>query len=177
MNPVKFVATPEAGVPSAGLIRVGDVFITNVLPVPVCAATAVALPVLVIGPVRLAFVVTVPAVNPAAVPVRFVATPDDGVPSAGLIRTGFVDSTVLPVPVEAATPVPPLVTGNGVVADNVVNAPAAGVVPPMAVLLIVPPEIVADVLSRILKLSVAFAIKGKRNKTRIILFIFLVPNR
>ncbi len=48
-------------------------------------AMAVALPVEVTGPVRLAFVVTWPAVRLAAVPVRFVATPLIGVPRAGLI--------------------------------------------------------------------------------------------
>jgi hypothetical protein len=52
---------PDAGVPKAGVIRVGEVFITNVLPVPVCEAMAVAFPTLVIGPVRFAFVVTVAA--------------------------------------------------------------------------------------------------------------------
>jgi len=36
---------------------VGEVFITNVEPVPVCEATEVALPELVIGPVRFALVV------------------------------------------------------------------------------------------------------------------------
>ena len=52
------------------MAMVGDVFITNVEPVPVCAATAVALPVEVIGPVRLALVVTVealPEIEPAIV--------------------------------------------------------------------------------------------------------------
>jgi hypothetical protein len=38
-------------------------------------------------------------------------------------------------------PVPPLEIGSGVVADRVVNAPAAGVVAPMAVPSIVPPVI------------------------------------
>ena len=60
-SPVRLVAMPEAGVPRAGLIRVGEVFITNVLPVPVCEAMAVELPTLVIGPVRFALVVTVAA--------------------------------------------------------------------------------------------------------------------
>ena len=36
---------------------VGDVLITNVLPVPVCEAIAVAFPTLVIGPVKFALVV------------------------------------------------------------------------------------------------------------------------
>ena len=50
------VATPNTGV-----TRVGEVFITKVVPVPVCKAIEVALPTDVIGPVRFAFVVTVSA--------------------------------------------------------------------------------------------------------------------
>ena len=42
-------------------VIVGLALITNVEPVPVCEATDVALPIDVIGPVRLAFVVTVSA--------------------------------------------------------------------------------------------------------------------
>lgn len=60
-NPVAFVRVPDVGVPSKGVTRVGLVFITNVDPVPVCEATDVALPTLVIGPVKLALVVTVAA--------------------------------------------------------------------------------------------------------------------
>src|SRR5690242_2962339 len=47
--------------PSTGVTSVGDVSITNFVPVPVCEATEVAFPLDVIGPVRLAFVVTVAA--------------------------------------------------------------------------------------------------------------------
>src|SRR3982751_2934119 len=43
-------------------VKVGLALIAKVLPVPVCEATAVALPTDVIGPVRLALVVTLPAV-------------------------------------------------------------------------------------------------------------------
>ena len=45
------VATPIVGVTKVGLVS-----ITNLLPVPVCDATDVALPILVIGPVKFAFV-------------------------------------------------------------------------------------------------------------------------
>ena len=44
-------------------------------------------------PVRSALVVTVPAVNPAAVPVRFVATPEVGVPNTGVTNVGEVART------------------------------------------------------------------------------------
>jgi len=102
-----------------GVVIVGEVLITNVLPVPVCEATEVALPTEVIGPVRLALVVTFPAVNPAAVPVRLVATPDAGVPNAGVTKVGEVivgevDATTLPVPVVPLS-VTPFKTKVGVV--------------------------------------------------------------
>lgn len=95
-----------------------DVFTESTLlvlvsPVPATElATVVALPAEVMGPVRLAFVVTFPAVNPAAVPVMFVPTKEDGVPRAGVINVGDVESTALPVPVEVVTPVPPLATAK-----------------------------------------------------------------
>lgn len=44
--------------------------------------SVVTFPTDVTSPVKLAFVATFPAVSPEAVPVRLVATPDDGVPSA-----------------------------------------------------------------------------------------------
>ena len=50
------VATPKTGV-----TRVGEVSITNFVPVPVCEATEVAFPTLVIGPVKLALVVLFPS--------------------------------------------------------------------------------------------------------------------
>ena len=45
--------------PSTGVMRVGVLSTTNLVPVPVCDAIDVALPTEVIGPVRLALVVTV----------------------------------------------------------------------------------------------------------------------
>ncbi len=67
--PVIFVPTKAEGVPKLGVTNVGLVFITNVEPVPVCDATLVAFPTLVIGPVRLALVTTVVAKLPVPVPV------------------------------------------------------------------------------------------------------------
>ena len=100
-SPVALVKTPDAGVPNAGVTRVGDVANTAD-PEPVSLVKAVAscaevnepntaaLPVEVIWPVRFALVVTVPAVKLAAVPVRLVATPDAGVPKAGVVNIGEV---------------------------------------------------------------------------------------
>lgn len=56
--------------------------------VPFNLTTVAALPTEVTSPVRLAFVVTFPAVNPEAVPVMFVPVRDEGVPPAPLNNTG-----------------------------------------------------------------------------------------
>jgi hypothetical protein len=61
--------------------------------------TVAAFPTLVTPPVRFAFVVTVPAVSPAAVPVIFVPTRAEGVPKAGVTRTGLDAKTTAPLPV------------------------------------------------------------------------------
>lgn len=74
--PLIFVPTNALGVPSAGVISVGLVSMTNLDPVPVCEATDVVLPDEVIGPVKFAFVVTVaafPVVDPE-VPETFPVT-------------------------------------------------------------------------------------------------------
>ena len=100
-RPVILVATPEAGVPRAGVTRVGDVANTAA-PEPVSSDKAVdscaevndpktaALPVEVTCPVKFALVVTLPAVKFAAVPDRLVATPEAGVPRAGVTSVGLV---------------------------------------------------------------------------------------
>ena len=46
-----------------------------------------------------------PDVNPVAVPVQFVRTPDVGVPSRGVTRVGEVANTALPVPVSSVSAV------------------------------------------------------------------------
>jgi hypothetical protein len=121
--PVRLVTTPDAGVPSAGVTKVGDVANTAE-PVPVSSVSAVAncaevkeprdaaFPTEVTIPVRLALVVTLLAVKAVAVPVMFVPTNADGVPSAGVTRVGLFDSTTFVVPVEVVTPVPPLATAR-----------------------------------------------------------------
>ena len=96
------------------------------------AAIAVAFPTLVTSPVRFAFVVTLPAVSPAAVPEMFVPTSADGVPSAGVVKEGLVSYTNLPVPVA-----PVLVTPSKVV------CPATLMIPPThrAFLTLAPPRV------------------------------------
>jgi hypothetical protein len=63
----------------------------------------VALPTEVTAPVKLAFVVTVPAVKPDAVPVIFVPTNADGVPKAGVTKVGLLANTKAPDPVSSET--------------------------------------------------------------------------
>jgi hypothetical protein len=121
--PVMFVPTKADGVPRAGVTRVGLVAKTAD-PVPVSSVNAaskfaelndpkdVALPTEVTAPVRLAFVVTLPAVKPDAVPVMFVPTSAEGVPKAGVTSVGEFDNTTLVVPVLVVTPVPPLATAR-----------------------------------------------------------------
>jgi len=74
-RPVQLVSVPLEGVPRRGVTKVGEVFITKVVPVPVCAATEVAFPTEVIGPVRLAFVVAVTAKSGPPIAITEVATP------------------------------------------------------------------------------------------------------
>ena len=61
------------------------------------------MPTEVTAPVKLALVVTLPAVRPEAVPVMFVPTRADGVPRAGVTRVGLVANTKEPVPVSSLT--------------------------------------------------------------------------
>ena len=137
------------GLPSAGVTNVGLVANTAE-PVPVSSVKAlaklaelnepssVALPVDVTAPVKFAFVVTLPAVNPAAVPVMFVPIRADGVPRSGVTKVGEVLNTklveVVPVAPAAVKPdillnavmpalvafVPPRATVTGAVRLNAV---------------------------------------------------------
>ena len=100
--------------PISGVTSVGEVSTTNLEPVPVWLAITVALPVLVITPVRFALVVTV-AAEPVVFwlsvgKVQFVKVPDVGVPRTGVISVGLVSITnLVPVPVwlaiEVALPI------------------------------------------------------------------------
>ena len=102
-KPVQFVKTPLVGVPSKGVVRVGEVAKTK-SPLPVSFVTAVA---------RLALDgvaknVATPVPNPATPvligsPVQLVSVPLDGVPSAGVTRVGDVAKTSDPVPVSFVT--------------------------------------------------------------------------
>ena len=63
------------------------------------AAIVVAFPTEVTSPVKLALVVTLPAVKPDAVPVILVPTNAVGVPKSGVVKVGLTARTGAPVPV------------------------------------------------------------------------------
>jgi hypothetical protein len=89
--PVMFVITPEAGVPKAGVTNVGDVPKTS-SPDPVSFVTADAR----LAEVGVAKNVATPVASPETPeaigkPVIFVATPDAGVPRAGVVSVGAVN--------------------------------------------------------------------------------------
>jgi hypothetical protein len=113
-RPVAFVKVALVGVPRIGVTKVGEVANTAD-PVPVSSVKAparleelnepkeVALPTEVTAPVKLALVVTLPAVRPEAVPVMFVPTKADGVPRAGVTKVGLLAKTKAPDPVSSVT--------------------------------------------------------------------------
>jgi hypothetical protein len=70
-----------------------------------------------------------PVVNGRAVP--FVRTTALGVPKFGVTKTGFVDKTTDPVPVDVVTPVPPLATGRVPVTPVVSGNPVRLVATPL----------------------------------------------
>ena len=112
--PVTLVIVPDAGVPRAGVTNVGLVANTAA-PDPVSSVNAVAscddvneprtaaFPTDVTWPVKLALVVTLPAVKLAAVPDTLVMIPEAGVPNAGVTNVGLVANTNAPEPVSSVT--------------------------------------------------------------------------
>ena len=112
-KPVAFVKVPEVGVPNAPFNN------TGAPAEPVLTANAVAIPV----PSPL---------TPVLIgnPVPLVNTIAEGVPRAGVVKTGLVDNTTLPVPVEAVTPVPPLATDRVPVVPSTIGSPVALIIFP-----------------------------------------------
>ena len=100
--PVIFVPTKVEGVPKLGVTRVGEVFITKVLPVPVCEATEVALPTEVMGPVKLASVVTVAALPVMLPTIGLVTVRSVSVPKLVSEEAVTPEAKVVPVSVPAA---------------------------------------------------------------------------
>jgi hypothetical protein len=104
---VQLAKLPEVGVPSTGVVNVGEFIVGELLntrlPVPV--DIDVPEPPLAIGKIPVTPVVK-------GKPVVLVKTPEVGVPRRGVIRVGEVLNTTEPVPVDVVTPVPPLVTAK-----------------------------------------------------------------
>ena len=97
--PVRFVTTPDAGVPKAGVTKVGLLANTKA-PVPVSSVTAAAR----LADDGVAKKVATPEPKPempvaTGRPVALVNVAEDGVPNAGVTSVGEVARTLLPVPV------------------------------------------------------------------------------
>ena len=101
--PVRFVTTPLAGVPNAGVTNVGE-FANTRAPVPVSSDTAAAKLADDGVPKKVATPVASPLIPVATGrPVAFVKVTDDGVPSAGVTNVGLLANTKAPVPVSSDT--------------------------------------------------------------------------
>jgi hypothetical protein len=102
VNPENVAVPENAGEPEKTLRRVPVSSLSAPVKFPeVNDPKSVALPVEVMCPVRLALVVTEPAVKPEAVPVILVPTSAEGVPKFGVTKMGFVAKTATPVPVSS----------------------------------------------------------------------------
>ena len=102
-RPVAFVSVAEAGVPRAGVTRVGLVENTSE-PVPVSSVTAERRFELDGVDKKVATPVPSPDIPvETGSPMQFVNVPAEGVPSAGVTRVGDVANTNDPVPVSSVT--------------------------------------------------------------------------
>ena len=100
-SPVQLVRVPDEGVPKAGVTRTGEVANTNA-PLPVSSVTAV----IKLADDGVAKNAATPAAKPDTPveigrPVQLVRVPEDGVPKAGVTRTGEVANTKAPLPVSS----------------------------------------------------------------------------
>ena len=85
--------------PLAFIVTTGIAVLEPVTPAVATVAKVVAFPTEVTSPVKLALVVTFPAVRPEAVPVTLVIIPEAGVPKAGAVITGLVSVLLVSVSV------------------------------------------------------------------------------
>ncbi len=113
--PVMLVPTKADGVPKFGVTKVGEVFITNVEPVPVCEATDVVFPTEVIAPVKFAFVVATTPVSAAPLPEKLVAVtvPEIVVfPFFNITKALLLEVLLEPFPIENKRSAPSLELGE-----------------------------------------------------------------
>ena len=116
--------------PLALIVTTGIAVLEPVTPAVATVAKVVAFPTEVTSPVRLALVVTLPAVRPEAVPVTFVIIPEAGVPKAGAVITGLV--SVLLVSVSVVSLPTRVVVASGKVITRPVVATASSKVTALA---------------------------------------------
>ena len=122
---MQFAKLPEAGVPNAGVTKVGLVANTKA-PEPVSSETAAARLALEGVAKNVATPVPRPEIPVATgSPVAFVKVAEEGVPNAGVTKVGLVDKTTFPEPVEDVTPVPPRATDNVPVVPAIIGSPVA----------------------------------------------------
>lgn len=154
--PVRFVMTPEAGVPNAGVTNVGEVANTAD-PLPVSSVRAAARFALDGVPRKVATPVPKPLTPvPIGNPVAFVKTPEAGVPSAGVVNVGAVrvrPAIVVVVELEAMD-VLPIMMGNPLLPPEycgIFNVPAEKVAAPLDPVVVrlkgygIPPKVCAPV--------------------------------
>lgn len=77
-------------------------------------------------------------------PVKFVATPEAGVPSAGVTSVGEFDNTTFPEPVDVVTPVPPLATAKVPATVTAPEVAVEGVRPVEPKLIVDTPSVTLD---------------------------------
>jgi hypothetical protein len=129
-SPVQLVRVPEVGVPSNGVVRVGDVANTK-SPVPVSSVTADS-KLADDGVAKKVATLAAKPDTPVEIgrPVQLVKVPEVGVPNNGVVRVGDVANTKSPVPVSSE--ITPSNSEDEVAANTlsllpvVVNVPAVG---------------------------------------------------
>jgi hypothetical protein len=126
-RPVALVSVAKLGTPMLGVVSTGEVERT-LLPEPVDDVTPV-------PPLATGRVPDTPVVSGR--PVALVSVANDGTPMLGVVSTGEVDRTLLPEPVDAVTPVPPLATAR---VPPSVSVPEPVMGPPVRVRPVEPPE-------------------------------------
>jgi hypothetical protein len=180
-RPVQLVRVPEVGVPNNGVVRVGDVANTK-RPDPVSSVTAVA-KLAEDGVAKNVATLAAKPDTPVEIgrPVQLVSVPEDGVPKAGVVRTGDVANTKSPLPV--SSDIIPANSEEEVAANTlslfpvVVKVPAVGNVTLVAAV-VVSVKLKAPAVAKVepsANVKVA-ALAGAVNATLLILVAVATPN-
>ena len=168
-RPVQLVKVPDVGVPNNGVVRVGEVANTK-SPLPVSSVTAAA-KLADEGVAKKVATLAAKPETPVEIgkPVQLVRVPEEGVPKAGVTRTGDVANTKAPLPVSSDIRV---ANCKEVVAAKtlrllpvVVKVPAVGnvtlVVAVVVKVKLCPPEVAkVELFARVSVATVAGAVKA-----------------